>query len=83
MWNQIAIITNHKQCIGGKLFVFNYKHNLISKDIFTYFSFTSSICTFEYNHSIELRIEEWKGTSHFGAFVKQFKLSWILQKPKI
>jgi len=56
----IVIRKNIKKCIGGKLFVFNVKLNLISKDTFVHFSFTNNLCTFEYNHLIGLGVEDGK-----------------------
>jgi hypothetical protein len=57
----ISIILNHKWCIIRKLFVFNYKHNLLSRN--TLCIFPSSITYFEYNHLIEPKVEGQKVTS--------------------
>jgi hypothetical protein len=62
----ITIRTYFKEYIGSKLFIFNFKRNLISKDTFMHFSFIDNLCTFEYNHLIGLGVEGWKGTSQRG-----------------
>jgi len=73
MWSQLLLERISKKCIGGKLFVFNVKLNLISKDTFVHFSFTNNLCTFEYNHLIGLGVEGRKVTSQMGKWKKRWR----------